>query len=129
LLKEINYALLDTTNKQRTTERTKQMCDHCGNDHPDLDEIIENSDETGLFLLSLSIIGALVESFTETGYADPDTYKAVITATKIAKRIGMTPLADRLELLKMETAENVRKCGIESGLSESEIQEILDNFQ
>lgn len=105
------------------------MCDHCGNDHPELNELIENADEKGLLLLSLSIIGALVESFTETGYADPDTYKAVITATKIAKRLGITPLTDRLELLKMETAESVRKCGIESGLSESEVQEILDNFQ
>lgn len=103
------------------------MCDNCGNDHPDLNELLEDADDKALAVLSLTIIGGLVESFTDNGYGDPDTYKALSIAVAIAKKIDFTPLVDRLILLQMETAEVVRKVGKEQGVDDDEIDRILGN--
>jgi hypothetical protein len=104
----------------------RKMCDNCGNDHPDLNELLDDADDKALAVLSLTIIGGLVESFTEQGYADPDTYKALSIAIQISQKIGFTPLTDRLVLLKMETAEQVRKTGREQGVDDEDIDRILN---
>ena len=103
------------------------MCDHCENDHPSLDELLEDADDKALAVLSLTIIGGLVESFTDQGYGDPDTYKALSIAIAIAKKVGFVPLVDRLVLLQMETAEVVRKVGKEQGVDDGDIDRILGN--
>lgn len=101
------------------------MCDKCGNDHPDIDELIENADDRGLLFIALSSIGALVETFTESGYSDPDLYSALSVATKIAERLGIQELTDRFSLLKMETADALEQCGKENGIEQEVIDKIL----
>lgn len=103
------------------------MCDRCGDDHPDLDELIAGASEKGLLFIAIGVIGSLVESFTQDDYADPDTYIAVSTAIKLAKQLEIVELVDKLELLKMETAEALRKCGLENGVPEQDIENLLGN--
>jgi hypothetical protein len=76
------------------------MCDKCGNDHPNLDELIAGASDKGLLFIAVGAIGALVESFTSTEYADPDTYLALSTAIKLSKQLEVVELTDKLELLK-----------------------------
>jgi len=92
------------------------MCQQCN-------EAVENSDsDKELLLLSLAVIGGLVENYVEEGYCDPVMYKSISVAEKIANKIGVQELADRFTTLKMEAGEAIHNVATQQGLDISELE-------
>ena len=86
------------------------MCAECN-------DAVENSEnDKDLLLLSLAIIGGLIENYVEQGYCDPAMYKSIKIAEKIANKIGIQELADRFVTLQMEAGEVIEKVIAEQGL-------------
>lgn len=76
------------------------MCETC--------EInIDNADDKELALLTLSIIGGLVEGFVEVGYCDPALYKAVKLAERITIKMGIPEATEKFTFLKIQAGEVV----------------------
>lgn len=76
------------------------MCDKCETN-------IDNADHEELLLLSLGIIGGVVEGFVDEGYCDPALYKAVKLAERIAIKIGRPDVAEKFAFLKIQSGEIV----------------------
>lgn len=76
------------------------MCDKCETN-------IDNADHEELLLLSLGIIGGVVEGFVEEGYCDPALYKAVKLAERISIKIGRPDVAEKFAFLKIQSGEIV----------------------
>jgi hypothetical protein len=92
------------------------MCAECNN-------AVENSDsDKELLLLSLAVIGGMVENYVEEGYCDPVMYKSISVAEKIANKIGIQELADRFTTLKMEAGEAIHNVATQQGLDISELE-------
>jgi hypothetical protein len=92
------------------------MCQQCN-------EAVENSDsDKELLLLSLAVIGGMVENYIEEGYCDPVMYKSISVAEKIANKIGVQELADRFTTLKMEAGEAIHNVAKQQGLDISELE-------
>jgi hypothetical protein len=89
------------------------MCVSC-------DEIINNSeDDKDLLLFTLAMLGGLIENYVEEGYADPVMYKTLTNAIKIAKKLGITELADRFATLQMEAGEAIENILAKQGVEMS----------
>ena len=72
------------------------MCETC-------EVNIDNADDRELTLLSLAIIGGVVEGFVDEGYCDPALYKAVKLAERIALKLGHLELVEKLAFLKIQS--------------------------
>jgi hypothetical protein len=71
------------------------MCDTCETN-------IDNADHEELLLLSLGIIGGVVEGFVEEGYCDPALYKAVKLAERISIKMERPDVAEKFSFLKIQ---------------------------
>jgi hypothetical protein len=71
------------------------MCDTCEHN-------IDEADDRELLLLSLAMIGGLVESYVEEGYCDPMMYKAVKLAERITTRLGNKEITEQFTFLKIQ---------------------------
>ncbi len=81
------------------------------------DEIINNSeDDKDLLLFTLAMLGGLIENYVEEGYADPVMYKTLTNTIKIAKKLGITELADRFATLQMEAGEAIENILAKQGI-------------
>jgi hypothetical protein len=92
------------------------MCQQCN-------DAVENSDsDKELLLLSLAVIGGMVENYIEEGYCDPVMYKSISVAEKIANKIGIQELADRFTTLKMEAGEAIHNVATQQGVDISGLE-------
>jgi hypothetical protein len=71
------------------------MCDTCEHN-------IDEADDRELLLLSLAMIGGLVESYVEEGYCDPMMYKAVKLAERITIKLGNPEITEKFTFLKIQ---------------------------
>jgi hypothetical protein len=71
------------------------MCETC-------EVNIDNADDRELLLLSLAIIGGLVDNYVEDGYCDPAMYKAVKLAERIAGKMGLPEVSEKFAFLKIQ---------------------------
>jgi len=71
------------------------MCETCETN-------IDNADDRELLLLSLAVIGGLVENYVEDGYCDPAMYKAVKLAERITIKLGSPEITEKFTFLKIQ---------------------------
>ena len=71
------------------------MCETC-------EVNIDHADDRELTLLSLAIIGGLVDNYVEEGYCDPAMYKAVKLAERIALKMELPEVAEKFAFLKIQ---------------------------
>jgi hypothetical protein len=74
------------------------MCETC-------EVNIDNADDRELLLLSLAMIGGLVENYVEDGYCDPVMYKAVKLAERITLKLGIPEITEKFSFLKIQAGE------------------------
>ncbi len=74
------------------------MCETCEHN-------IDDADDRELLLLSLAMIGGLVESYVEEGYCDPMMYKAVKLAERITIKLGNPEITEKFTFLKIQAGE------------------------
>jgi hypothetical protein len=78
------------------------MCETC-------EVNIDNADDRELLLLSLAIIGGLVDNYVEDGYCDPAMYKAVKLAERIAGKMGLPEVSEKFAFLKIQAGNVVEE--------------------
>jgi len=78
------------------------MCETC-------EVNIDNADDRELLLLSLAIIGGLVDNYVEDGYCDPAMYKAVKLAERIAIKMELPEVAEKFAFLKIQAGNVVEE--------------------
>lgn len=71
------------------------MCETC-------EVNIDNADDRELLMLSLAMIGGLVDSYVEDGYCDPVMYKAVKLAERISIKLGIPEITEKFTFLKIQ---------------------------
>jgi hypothetical protein len=71
------------------------MCETC-------EQNIDEADDREMLLLTLAIIGGLVDSYVEDGYCDPMMYKAVKLAERIAQKLEMPEVIEKFTFLKIQ---------------------------
>lgn len=76
------------------------MCETC-------EVNIDNADDRELLLLSLAMIGGLVDNYVEDDYCDPAMYKAVKLAERIANKLGIREITEKFTFLKIQAGEVV----------------------
>ena len=74
------------------------MCETC-------EQNIDEADDRELLLLSLAMIGGLVENYVEEGYCDPVMYKAVKLAERITLKLGIAKITEKFTFLKIQAGE------------------------
>jgi hypothetical protein len=70
---------------------------------------IENIDERDVAILTMGAIGATVEAYLESGYADPILYKLVEFIEGLSENLDFQELTERLTVLKIRTGEAVNE--------------------
>jgi hypothetical protein len=76
------------------------MCETC-------EQNIDDADDRELLLLSLAMIGGLVENYVDEGYCDPVMYKAVKLAERITIKMGNPKITEKFTFLKIQAGEIV----------------------
>jgi hypothetical protein len=74
------------------------MCETC-------EQNIDDADDRELLLLSLAMIGGLVENYVDEGYCDPVMYKAVKLAERITIKMGNPEITEKFTFLKIQAGE------------------------
>lgn len=74
------------------------MCETC-------EQNIDDADDRELLMLSLAMIGGLVENYVEDGYCDPVMYKAVKLAERITIKLGVAEITEKFTFLKIQAGE------------------------
>jgi hypothetical protein len=70
---------------------------------------IENLDPRDVAVMAMGAIGATVEAYLESGYADPMLYKLVEFIEGLSESLEYRDLTERLTVLKMRTGEAVNE--------------------
>jgi hypothetical protein len=78
------------------------MCETC-------EVNIDEADDRELLLLSLAIIGGVVDGYVEEGYCDPMLYKAVKLAERITIKLGIPEVTEKFTFLKIQAGTIVEE--------------------
>jgi hypothetical protein len=78
------------------------MCEVC-------EQNIDEADDRELLLISLAIIGGLVDNYVEDGYCDPMMYKAVKLAERIAQKLEIPEVVEKFSFLKIQAGTIVEE--------------------
>jgi len=70
---------------------------------------IENLDPRDVAVMSMGAIGATVEMYLESGYADPMLYKLVEFIEGLSPALEFQELTERLTVLKIRVGEAVNE--------------------
>jgi hypothetical protein len=75
-------------------------------------------EEREMARVAIAVLGALVESYCQEGYADPTMYQALGIVERIARDLGDEELLNRIVLTKMFAGEVIEKLIAENQMDE-----------
>lgn len=86
------------------------MCDNCDN------RLGEELDTEDLALMTLGVLGGLLEAYVSEGYSDPMMYKALDFGARISHKLGAEEMAERFRFNQIQAGELVNQIIDENNL-------------